>query len=1069
MDDIIVTISEGQDNTVIQVSEAPEVVVVTIAEGSETIVITIDEQYVLPTASSVIKGGIKVGSNLKIEGEFLSALVPRQTSELINDSGFITEEVDPVYMADKPNIALRSEIPNELSDLLEDVNHRTVTDTEKAYWNAKLSASSIGTTVQPYDSNTVIDSSYVHTDNNFTDEERAKLAGIENAITIGIDTLLGAISTSTLKPMQWYLIEDYQTIGKILSSDEYYIAPVEQIYVLALDVNKVSPVAYSKTYPDELLTFDSTKASCFNQMSNSGGSESSFSAFDITAESQTELYLNTDTLADFDNVENMLIYFEFFNNPYGVDYSNYSQSNLGDTWTFNPNANILELLKVNINMNDEYSGGESGFFSIAIEDDSSFTVEHPEGFNIDEIYEGYIYANDGSSSYEFNSSTLGIEWTFINGLFTDLIGDLDFTSEDLYMELIFSSRISSGGVINLEDGFYCEMTYDYPSGYVKKGLIIGRENVLKKIKVDIDYRGRKFRRYKPATTEWVAGSYAEGQFVTYLGTVYLCLENTSESLDSVYWMQVIRNDYLLPNTNISSQYTLLVDLTQHQDFDMFNMDTFDSNNSRLDVVLKSEQGMELDAVIQNITNCKNSTITGYLYTLDQYITDSNIKVSSSYLRVVERTNITYGYMLCCYALRSVTASKLKASLLGGSVDSCDIGVMLYTLGRTTIQNCPQLSLINGAKIRGSFADNEILSLYNVDIYGNCSGNNIQTLQFTKIAKRFENNTLKGANSYINFLGDTLRNISNVRMYGSSNSARTTYGYLADNLFESAASLNYFPADTNIYGNRFMSGMSNMYTQAVPASNSNTIAGNTFMGSVNFWNGGGILKFEHNNCQRNVSRLTSSNAYPVLFRYNTMLGRIGDVTIPVTFLNNSDCQITYNTFIANIQGIDFYNIQLNNCRFLGSIDTYGASNSKIGNNSANIVVDKCQFNGSLIGATLNKSIYRLFDTKTWTNVTINADTDQTTLGNFNNLTRIITNTDNIIVTDHTIICNKSTAFTVTLPVAVLGQEFIIKNIGVGVVTVEGYSSNTIDGALNTTLNQWDKVQLQCYANNSWIKI
>jgi hypothetical protein len=43
----------------------------------------------------------------------------------------------------------------------------------------KLDNADIGTTVQPYDANTVIDANYVHTDNNYTTLEKNKLAGIE--------------------------------------------------------------------------------------------------------------------------------------------------------------------------------------------------------------------------------------------------------------------------------------------------------------------------------------------------------------------------------------------------------------------------------------------------------------------------------------------------------------------------------------------------------------------------------------------------------------------------------------------------------------------------------------------------------------------------------------------------------------------------------------------------------------------------------------------------------------------------------------------------------------------------
>jgi len=82
---------------------------------------------------------------------------------------------------------------------------------------------------------------------------------------------------------------------------------------------------------------------------------------------------------------------------------------------------------------------------------------------------------------------------------------------------------------------------------------------------------------------------------------------------------------------------------------------------------------------------------------------------------------------------------------------------------------------------------------------------------------------------------------------------------------------------------------------------------------------------------------------------------------------------------------------------------------------------------------------------------------------------VTNTYNVLESDATVICNKATAFTVTLPTAVVGQIFSIKNIGVGVVTVDGAGSDTIDSALTQEVTQWDCLRLQCNAANSWIII
>jgi hypothetical protein len=52
---------------------------------------------------------------------------------------------------------------------------------------------------------------------------------------------------------------------------------------------------------------------------------------------------------------------------------------------------------------------------------------------------------------------------------------------------------------------------------------------------------------------------------------------------------------------------------------------------------------------------------------------------------------------------------------------------------------------------------------------------------------------------------------------------------------------------------------------------------------------------------------------------------------------------------------------------------------------------------------------------------------------------------------------------------VGQIFNIKNINTGIVTIEGAGTDTIDGELTQTINQWDSIKIQCNANNQWIII
>jgi hypothetical protein len=79
---------------------------------------------------------------------------------------------------------------------------------------------------------------------------------------------------------------------------------------------------------------------------------------------------------------------------------------------------------------------------------------------------------------------------------------------------------------------------------------------------------------------------------------------------------------------------------------------------------------------------------------------------------------------------------------------------------------------------------------------------------------------------------------------------------------------------------------------------------------------------------------------------------------------------------------------------------------------------------------------------------------------------VIDTYQILATDRTVVCNKLTAFTVTLPTAVVGYVINIKNIGAGTITIEGSGADTVDGDANQAIYQWESVQVQCSAANTW---
>jgi hypothetical protein len=79
---------------------------------------------------------------------------------------------------------------------------------------------------------------------------------------------------------------------------------------------------------------------------------------------------------------------------------------------------------------------------------------------------------------------------------------------------------------------------------------------------------------------------------------------------------------------------------------------------------------------------------------------------------------------------------------------------------------------------------------------------------------------------------------------------------------------------------------------------------------------------------------------------------------------------------------------------------------------------------------------------------------------------VTDTYAVLVTDQNIVCNKATAFTVTLPTAVVGESFTFKNIGAGTVTLDGAGSDIIDGETTVFLIQYEGIKLICTAANVW---
>lgn len=82
----------------------------------------------------------------------------------------------------------------------------------------------------------------------------------------------------------------------------------------------------------------------------------------------------------------------------------------------------------------------------------------------------------------------------------------------------------------------------------------------------------------------------------------------------------------------------------------------------------------------------------------------------------------------------------------------------------------------------------------------------------------------------------------------------------------------------------------------------------------------------------------------------------------------------------------------------------------------------------------------------------------------------TDTYSATTSDHVLVCNKGTAMTINLPAATgTGRDLVIKNIGAGVVTVDGDGAETIDGETTQALSQWDSMTIVDKSAGNWVII
>jgi hypothetical protein len=81
--------------------------------------------------------------------------------------------------------------------------------------------------------------------------------------------------------------------------------------------------------------------------------------------------------------------------------------------------------------------------------------------------------------------------------------------------------------------------------------------------------------------------------------------------------------------------------------------------------------------------------------------------------------------------------------------------------------------------------------------------------------------------------------------------------------------------------------------------------------------------------------------------------------------------------------------------------------------------------------------------------------------------VVSATHTLLDNEDIVICNSASNFTVNLLEATgSGRVVHIKNKNTGMITIEGYSTNTIDGELNQTINENESLQICDYAAGLW---
>jgi hypothetical protein len=843
------------------------------------------------------------------------------------------------------------------------------------------------------------------------------------------------IANSLLIPNQWYLVTDYKNETLIANSSVYRSGLCqnlagnatypdgslivdgdgEAIYLRAFSANQLESVGYSKTFPDEIISFQQTVPDYVESGSTANGTLNA-----LSYASANTCVLGGSSVNFFELSTNRSLFFSWNNSKYAYAY--------GDDagWVYNDGDIVIEP-------DTTYTLSFANGTPITLADIPNFYMEYYDG-----VYDTYYY---------FDPSTYGTEWSFDfdNQIFTDLTESQDFsniTSSSSYVYL----EISTGDSLTLNELNYGTLwTFDAPTNTITttsiydftltqsfdgsfsavvntfQGRITGRRNDTINLEVQADYRSQLFRRFKPSVSAYVSGSYADNSVVSYNGNIYKSLRATTSSYPPSYeshWFLICQNSNQLASAISVNGVTVNTDSASYTDYPMFN--TMQMGSAKINVkVIRKDKDTDVDLVFSNgnVSASTNSVISGTKSTIFNYVVSSNLVLSSSYVSTV--TNCSYINLSGCVSYQGVIS---KSNIYEGintlfyGVDLSNIKYIVTSAVRTITKS--EIVYANTWISAIQFSQSTMYFIAQSKFFGAGSGNICASITTCEFLSTFNGNVISGS------LGTTKCDDS-----------------FSNNFIGGAMSYYYGAAFTynKVFSNFAGANKTNNVSNYATMERANfTFTSNTFNGAVNGILGVGRASITNNTFNGAITSLTLTNAV-VRIILNTFggissseLGTTGRVDIEGSYI-----QLLQNTTIP-VGGFTSCNI----FKPISGVFTFAS----VGYSQETWVGDASNYTQAKAGVV--KYVGGSTEIKRYVAATANYG---------------------LAAGDYLCDCTSGT-FTVNLPTAIgiEGKVYVIKNSGAGTITVDANTTQTIDGSLTQSVYPMEKITIMSNGAN-WIII